>query len=184
VALQKVIWKYIPNDNTRVLNLQSEQINAAINIPFNKITPLSKDDDIQLDVDKSSREDMLIINHKHKPLDDVRVRKALYHGINREALVKIALHGYGKVSNSFIPDGGMFYNPDNPTYDFDQAKAKALLEEAGANDLELSLMIPNGDQVRNQVAVMVQAMLKKIGVTINIAKREHGQHWNALHVGN
>src|SRR5699024_11206650 len=46
VALDKVIWKYISNDNTRVLNLQSKQINAAISIPFNKIAPLSKDSGI------------------------------------------------------------------------------------------------------------------------------------------
>src|SRR5699024_1246714 len=66
VQLDQVIWNSIPNDNTRVLNLQSKQIDAAINIPFNKIKPLSDDKDIKLDVDKSSREDMLIINHKRK----------------------------------------------------------------------------------------------------------------------
>src|SRR5699024_2554054 len=109
VAIDRVVWEYISNDNTRVLSLQSEQIDAALSIPFSKIEHLSNDSDIEIDVDKSSREDFVIINHKHSPLDDVRVRKALFHGINREALVKIALHGYGKVSNSFIPDGGMFY---------------------------------------------------------------------------
>lgn len=183
VAIDKVVWQYISNDNTRVLNLQSKQINAAISIPFNKVKPLSNGAGIKVHVDKSSREDMLILNHKHKPLDDVRVRKALFHGINRDALIKIALHGYGKVSNSFIPDGGMFYNPDNPTYAFDQKKARALLEEAGVTDLELSLMISTGNQIGNQVAVMIQAMLNKIGVKVNITKRESGELWNTLHTG-
>ncbi|HLR13567.1 MAG TPA: ABC transporter substrate-binding protein [Burkholderiaceae bacterium] len=183
VEVDRVVWEYISNDNTRILNLQSAQINAAISIPFNKIKPLSDDDEIDIHVDKSSREDMLIINHKHKPLDDVRVRKALFHGINREALIEIALHGYGEVSNSFIPDGGMFYNPDNPTYEFNQDKARALLEDAGVEDLELTLMISTGNQIGNQVAVMIQAMLKKIGVKINIAKHESGELWNTLHTG-
>src|SRR5699024_4369319 len=42
---------------------------------------------------------------------------------------------------------------------------------------------PTGDQIRDQMAVMIQAMLNKIGVKINIAKRESGEQWNILHTG-
>src|SRR5699024_9171299 len=67
VAIDRVVWEYISNDNTRVLSLQSEQIDAALSIPFSKIEHLSNDSDIEIDVDKSSREDFVIINHRHSP---------------------------------------------------------------------------------------------------------------------
>jgi peptide/nickel transport system substrate-binding protein len=183
VSLDKVVWEYIPNDNTRVLNLESGQVGAAILIPFNKIDALSGKSDINANIDKSSREDMMLINHSKKPLDDVRVRRALFMGINRKAIVKAALFGHGKVSNSFIPAGGLFHNSDNKNYHYDPDKAKKLLEEADVSDLSLELMIANGSNITNQVAVMIQGMYSKIGIKIHINKQEKGEQWSTLQSG-
>lgn len=183
VSLDKVVWEYIPNDNTRVLNLKSGQVGAAIGIPFNKIDGLSKKSNINANLDKSSREDMMLINHAKKPLDDVRVRRALFMGINRKAIVKTALFGHGEVSNSFIPAGGMFHNPDNKDYSYDPDKAKSLLKDAGVSDLTLDLMIANGSNITNQVAVIIQGMYQQIGIKLTITKQEKGEQWSSLQAG-
>jgi peptide/nickel transport system substrate-binding protein len=184
VNLDGVVWEYIPNDNTRVLNLESGQVDAAITIPFNKIDTLSHKPDIKADLDQSSREDMMLINHAKKPLDNVHVRRALFMGINRQAIVKIALFGHGKVSNSFIPAGGLFHNPDNKDYSYDPDKAKALLKKAGVSNLSLDLVIASGNNISDQVAVMIQSMYRKIGIKVNVIKQEKGRQWSTLQAGN
>jgi peptide/nickel transport system substrate-binding protein len=184
VSLDEIVWAYIPNDNTRVLNLESSQVNAAIFIPFNKIDGLSRRSNIDVDLDPSSREDFMIINHAKKPLDDVRVRRALFMGINRAAIIKVALFGHGKVSNSFIPAGALYHNPDNKDYSYDPDKAKALLKEAGASSLSLELLISSGNSVDDQIAVVMKSMYRQIGIKLNITKQEVGQEWNSLQAGN
>jgi peptide/nickel transport system substrate-binding protein len=183
VSLDRISWRFIPNDNTRIMSLSSHESNAAINIPFNRINEVSAKPGIDMHLDPSSREDFMIINHSKKPLDDVRVRRALFMGLNREALIKVVLFGHGKVSNSFIPAGGLFHNPDNKDYPYDPDKAKELLEEAGATDLSLNLLINSGNSVNNQIAILMQQMYKDIGIKLNIDKREHGERWNSLQAG-
>ena len=184
VQINQVEWIYIPNDNTRILNLESGQINAAIFIPFNRINELKRRSGVTVDLDPSSREDFMIINHAKKPLDDVRVRRALFMATDRAAIVKVALFGHGKPSNSFIPAGALYYNPDNKAYPYDPKKAKALLKEAGAENLSLSLLIPSGNSIDNQVAVLLQNQYQKVGINLSINKEEEGQQWNSLQAGN
>ena len=183
VKLDGVEWQYIPNDNTRILKLQAGEIDAAIFIPFSQIDTLSKDPNIQIHLDPSSREDHLLINHAHKPLDDVRVRRALAMAIDRESIVKTVLFGHGKVANSFIPGGALYYNPDNKTYPYDPTAAKALLDEAGVKDLSLKLLIAAGNSIDDQTAVLIKDQLGKVGVNVNIEKQEQGQQWDTTVAG-
>lgn len=183
VKLDGVEWIYIPNDNTRILKLQAGEVDAAIFIPFNRVAELENDPNINVHLDPSSREDHILVNHAHEPLDDVRVRQALYHAIDRQAIVDAVTFGYGKVANSFLPAGAMFYNPDNPDYAYDPDKAKALLAEAGVDGLELDFLLSAGDTVHDQIGVIVKDQLEKVGITVNLVKQETGQQWESTVAG-
>jgi peptide/nickel transport system substrate-binding protein len=183
VRLDGVEWLYIPNDNTRILKLQTGEVDAAIFIPFNRAKELDANKDINVHMDPSSRMDHMLVNHARKPLDDVRVRKAIYHALNRQAIVDVVTFGYGKVANSFIPAGAMYYNPDNFDYSYDPAQAQELLAEAGVKDLTLDLLVTAGDSVHDQIAVMVKDQLGKVGIDINIVKQEEGQQWESTVAG-
>lgn len=178
--LAGVEWIYIPNDNTRILQLQAGEIDAMIFVPFNRIAELDKDADINVNLDPSSRMDHILINHSHAPLDDVRVRKALAKAIDLDAIIKAVTFGYGTPANSYIPAGGMYYNPDNPLYAKNLEEAKALLAEAGVEDLELEMVVQAGDANYEQVAVLVQDQLAKVGIDVNIVKQEAGQSWDTI----
>ena len=178
--LAGVEWLYIPNDNTRILQLQAGEIDAMIFVPFNRIAELDGDPNIAVHLDPSSRMDHILINHSHPPLDDVRVREALAKGIDVDAIIKAVTFGYGVPANSYIPAGGMFYNPDNPRWTFDPEGAKALLKEAGVEDLKIDFLVQAGDANYEQIAVLVQDQLGKIGVGVNIVKQEVGQAWDTI----
>lgn len=183
VKLEGVEWQFIPNDNTRVLKLQAGEVDAIVFIPFNRVTELEGNPDLQVHLDPSSREDHILINHDHEPLGDVRVRHALYHAIDRQAIVDAVTFGHGKVANSFVPAGAMFYNPDNPDYPYDPEKAKALLKEAGVEGLSLKFLLNAGDSVQDQIGVIVKDQLAKVGVDVEIVKQEEGQQWESTVAG-
>lgn len=182
--LDRVVWEVESNDNTRILKLQAGEIDAAIFIPFSRVEELRENQDINVHLDPSSREDHLLINHENAPLDNVDVRRAIYHAINRQAIIDAVLFGHGTVATSFVPEGQMFHNPDTPKYEYDPDKARNLLDEAGVEDVTLDLVIASGNDTQEQTAVVVQDMLGKVGIDVNVVKEEPGQTWDTIVQGN
>ena len=183
VKLDKIEWLYVPNDNTRVLKLQAGEVDAAIFVPFNMIDQLKQDPNIQIHLDPSSREDFMLINEQHKPLDDVRVRQAICMAIDRQAIVKAVLFDHGTVANSFIPAGALYYSQDNPTCKYDPEGAKKLLADAGVSNLSLKFLTASGNSIEDQTSVMIKDNLAKVGIDANIVKSEVGQTWNLTVAG-
>lgn len=183
VKLDAVEWVYIPNDNTRILKLQAGEVDAIIFVPFNRVAELEADPNINVHLDPSSRMDHMLVNHSHEPLGDLRVRQALYHALDRQSIVDAVTFGHGKVANSFIPAGAMFYNPDNKDYPFDPEKAKALLADAGVDGLALDFLITAGSSVHDQIGVIVKDQLGKVGIDVNLIKQEEGQQWESTVAG-
>jgi peptide/nickel transport system substrate-binding protein len=183
VKLDGVEWLYVPDDNTRMLKLQAGEVDAAIFVPFNMVAQLQQNKDIDVHLDPSSREDFLLLNEQHKPLDDVKVRQAICQAIDREAIVKAVLFGNGKIANSFIPGGALYYNPDNPTCKYDPEAAKKLLADAGASNLSFKFLIDSGNSVNDQTAVLIKDNLAKVGINADIVKEESGQEWDTTVAG-
>lgn len=181
--LDRIEWKYVDNDNTRVLKLQAGEVDAATFIPWSMIKQLQADPNLTVQLDKSTRLDHILINHSHKPLDNKAVRQALNMAIDQQAIVDVVTAGFGTPANSFFPLDGVDYNPANRNYPYDPAKAKAMLDAAGVKDLKLNFVIVTGDSSHEQIAVLVKDQLGKVGVEVNIVKLEAGQQWDALVAG-
>jgi len=181
--LDHIEWQYVSDDSTRVLKLQAGEVDAATFIPWNQIKALQADPHLRVQLDKSTRMDHILINHKHPPLDNKAVRQALNMAIDQKAIVDVVTSGFGTPANSFFPLDGVDYNPDNPNYPHDPAKAKAMLDKAGVKGLKLDFVIVAGDSSHEQIAVLVKDELAKVGVELNIVKLEAGQQWDALVAG-
>ena len=120
--------------------------------------------------------DYIALNESVKPLDDVRVRKALQLALNRQTLLDAAYSGYGKVEHGIFPRGLHGYNPELSAIPYDVNQAKALLAEAGYQDgfdLEISMRATTLRWQR-QLVDMVVSMWDKIGVraTVRIRNEE------------
>ena len=61
--LDGVEWIYVPNDNTRMLKLTAGEVDAATFVPWNQIKALQADPDINVQLDKSTRMDHILVNH-------------------------------------------------------------------------------------------------------------------------
>lgn len=113
------------------------------------------------------------INEGIKPLEDVRVRKALQMAIDRETLLEKLFYGKGVLANGIMPVGLVGHNPELEKITYDPAKAKTLLVEAG---------YPNGfDMVISQISdrpaslkmnEAVQSMLGDVGIKVEIQQMD------------
>ncbi|MCX7361819.1 MAG: ABC transporter substrate-binding protein [Alphaproteobacteria bacterium] len=113
---------------------------------------------------------ILFLNFSKAPLDDVRVRRALNHAIDREAFAKATMAGLSEVATTVLPKAHWAYDPKLENfYKHDPDKAKALLAEAGHKDgLELHL-IGYTDQRQQQRQEVIQEQLRKVGIKLRFS---------------
>ncbi len=180
VQLDGIEWIAIPDDNTRVLKVQAGELDAAIFVPFSRIGELQKDPNLQIHLDPSTREDHLLINHTSGALAIKEVRQALDMAIDKQAIVDAVTFGIGEVAYSFIPKGALYHNYDNLRRPHDPAKAKQMLAAAGASDLTLNYIISAGDEVDEQIGILLQQQLAEAGVTVNLQKMDPSSTWDLL----
>jgi peptide/nickel transport system substrate-binding protein len=180
VSLDGVEWISMPDDNTRMLSVQAGELDAAIFVPFSRVTELEEDPGLTVHIEPSTREDHLLINHEHAPLDNAQVRAALDYAIDKQAIVDAVTFGQGSVANSYIPAGALYHSDDNGARDFDLDKAKAALDAAGVEDLSLDYLVKAGNEVDEQVAVLIQQQLAQVDIEVNLVKMDPSQTWDML----
>jgi len=137
-----------------------------------------------VEIGSTAGKGIMAINNKRKPFDDVRVRRALMHAIDRKAFIDGVLEGLGKpIGSHFAPtDAG--YVDLTGVYPYDPEKAKALLKEAGvAAPLNVTLTLPPPQYARKGGEV-VAAMLAKVGVVAKIENVEWAQWLGGTFKGN
>jgi peptide/nickel transport system substrate-binding protein len=183
VSLDGVEWIVIPDDNTRMLNVQAGQIDVAITVPFSRVAEMKKNPDLTVGMDPSTREDHLLINHAHGALAKKEVREALDLAIDKKTIVEAATFGLGEVANSYIPKGALYHYADNLQRPYDPEKAKQMLKAAGAEGLTLNYIVNAGKETDEQIAVLIQQQLAKAGVTANLQKVDPSQSWDMLVAG-
>ncbi|MBX7244783.1 MAG: ABC transporter substrate-binding protein [Candidatus Sumerlaeaceae bacterium] len=108
----------------------------------------------------------------NKPhLKDKRVRQAISHGINIKSIFENLQQGRGIQAHGSVPYGIEGYRPDIPPRAYDPEKARKLLAEAGVKDLTLNYWFTD-DNLTGEIASAIKSDLEKIGVQVNLARRD------------
>jgi peptide/nickel transport system substrate-binding protein len=108
------------------------------------------------------------MNHQRPPLDNVKVRQAISHAVDRQALLDVAYTG-GTLIGAFIDSGNPYYVDYSGRYPYDPQKAEALLAEAGyADGFNVTLTLPQNYSPHVNAGNMVQNMLKQVGIEAKI----------------
>ncbi|PZF95295.1 ABC transporter substrate-binding protein [Micromonospora endophytica] len=140
--LKSLIFKTISDENARKQELRSGGIQGYDLVGPADVEPL-KGEGFNVLTRPAFNILYLAINQKGNPkLADLKVRQALAHAINRQALVDSKLPPGAQVAVNFFPETVEGWNGDVTKYDYDVEKAKALLAEAGASNLTLRFHYP------------------------------------------
>lgn len=174
--LDRATFKFISEPTAAYAAILAGDLDAFPNYPApENLAQLDADPRYSVVLGSTEGETIVSTNNAKAPFDDVRVRQALAHAINREEIIDGAMYGYGTPI-------GTHFAPHNPAYvdltgqsAFDPEKAKALLKEAGHEDgLTISLKLPPPAYARRGGEI-IAAQLRDVGITAEIENLEWAQ---------
>lgn len=154
---------------TRLAMLEAGEIDIITEVPGFDVERLRDLDDVSIIQRASTRLGHIGINTKQAPFDNLLVRQALSHTIDKDAIIQGVLRGNGVSADSIIAPTVNGYAPQAaPSYD--PEKAKALLAEAGyADGLDVTIWTPQGRYFMDrETVVAIQAMMRAVGINANV----------------
>ena len=176
IRIAKVTFRFISDPAAQVASLLSGDVDAFPRVAAARSLAQFKSDPRFTVLTGNSRAKTIVsINNKKKPLDDVRVRRALSMAIDRKVAIEGAADGLGTPIGSHYVPGAFGYVDTTGINAFNPERAKALLAEAGVKTpLELTLKLPPAPYAR-QGGEVIAAQLAKIGVVAKIENVEWAQ---------
>jgi peptide/nickel transport system substrate-binding protein len=165
--LDKIVTVYVPNDNTRILDVKSGQVDVADEVPYSQLESIESTPGVKLLVTPIDAIDTVFLK-AIGPLKSVGVRQALNYATPKEDIQDVVFGGNGDIVNSIIPPMRYWDSSIKP-YPFDVEKAKSLLAREGLSEgFSLQLLIQSGDETSRQIASILQSAWGEIGVDVSI----------------
>jgi peptide/nickel transport system substrate-binding protein len=165
-------------DATALVNaLTSGQVDVIFDLPYAQVATLEGNSDFTVLVSQAGSWLPITMAVDQAPFDDVRVRQAMRLIPDREQMVQRVLSGYGTVGNDMYGVLDASYPDDFPQRTQDIEQAKALLKEAGQENLEIDLFAPDDTAGLPEMAAAFAEMAKEAGVTVNVKVLDGGTYW-------
>ena len=172
--LETVTFRYINEPtalNTAMLTGDIDVL-AGVSAP-ELLTSFEGDDRFVVLQGLTNGEVTMSLNGRRAPLDDVRVRQAITHAIDRQAVVDLAYAGYGTVIGTFSTPLDPWYRDLTGVYPYDQDRARELLAEAGSEGITLEMILPPVSYA-SRSGEIIASQLAEVGITVNITNVEWG----------
>ena len=175
IRMKKVSFRFISDPAAQVAALLAGDVDAFPRVTPRSVPQFKSNPKFQILVGGSRAKTILAINNKKKPLDDVRVRRAIAAAIDRKVVIEGAGDGYGVPIGSHYVPGAFGYVDTTAVNPYNPDKARALLAEAGVKPgLELALKLPPPPYAR-QGGEVIAAQLAKVGIVAKIENVEWAQ---------
>jgi len=180
--LDQVIFKVVPDAATGIEAFKNGELDAVFSqgvpggLPYGQVRQLVQAKPANMVVSEFNQafSQLLWMNCAKPPFDNVKVRRALAHAINKELIIKTLLQGFGQVQQSIIGDlPGLkwAHDPGIHGHEYNPAKANQLLDEAGlpkrgSTRFPLTILATEGFRVKLSEAL--KAMLAAVGIESSI----------------
>ncbi|MGQ0548967.1 MAG: ABC transporter substrate-binding protein, partial [Armatimonadota bacterium] len=164
--LREVLIRFVPERAVKVAGLLSGEFDVVDGIDPDDLARVRTNPDVRVITQVTSLVNVVAINNSRAPLRDVRVRRALWHAIDRRQVLRTAYGPESVASAVFMDVTSPFWVDVGDPYPFDPDRARRLLSEAGhGSGLTLDLALPQPFQPHIEAGQLVQAMLARVGVT-------------------
>ncbi|MBC7563065.1 MAG: peptide ABC transporter substrate-binding protein [Gemmatimonadaceae bacterium] len=179
--IKRLLFKFLPNTTTRINQLKSGEVQMVALVPWDKVRELRGLPAVRLNTVVGNGYEHVTLNQKHfTPFADVVVRRAMAHAIDRDLIVRSLLDNLVKVVDGPIQPLSSAYEKDVTRYEYNPARARALLDSAGwvvAGDgirsragtrLAFTLITQSGFAIRENVSQALQKQFKDVGIEANV----------------
>ncbi|WP_152966762.1 ABC transporter substrate-binding protein [Sporosarcina globispora] len=188
-GFDEVVFRFIPDDDTRILEFKRGNSQVMLSVPPNYIKELEADPNTEIAKTLANGHVYLGMNNKKKVFQDLRVRQAIALAIDREPIVDFALEGAAQPIFGPLPPAIPGYSEEvegaaAKMYAHDLEKSRSLLKEAGytgTNDagivtkegkpLSLELWVTQ-EPTMQRIAQVLQNQLKEVGIELKISVQE------------
>ena len=172
--IDEVIYKSIQEDAARIAALEAGQADVISNIPPHEIARLKTHPRLRVQAVQGLRPIFLVLSPAYKPLDNVKVRRAITHAIDRERIIKHVLEGSAYTLTGLLSPQVFGYDPGAKALPYDPEKGKQLLNEAGfPTGFEIDYYSPTGRYPKDrEVAQVIVEQLSRIGIKANLKTPE------------
>ena len=178
--LDAVTWTQVPDENTRILQLEGGQADIVSEVPLNLLESLDAKDGIAAGTFPATTVYWLSFNTTKEPFDDMHLRRAIAHSLDTEGIAAAALFGFGGAACSVVSPAVPHHDPNTPCLRYDPEKAKEELAKSSVPDgLDVELSVSD-QQPGLTVAEIVQSQLAPLGINVTLRPIEQGQFYSTI----
>ncbi|CAM4312270.1 glutathione ABC transporter substrate-binding protein [Jeotgalicoccus halotolerans] len=181
--LDGVTFKVVSEPGSRIAELESGSSDAILATLSSNIDRVENNEDVTLLRNDSVSIDYIGFNTEKEPFDDPRVRQAITHAFDSQAVLDGVYNGSGTPAEAPLAPGVLGYSEDLEGLEYDMDRAEELLDEAGVEDLTINLMVNDDNPERVDVALWLQESLSNLGITVNVEQVEWGAYLAATGAG-
>jgi len=179
--IKRLVYVITPNANKRMLKLLTGECDVIPYPLVNELSKLDQNAEIEVGSSVSPNVSFWAFNTQRPPFDNVLVRRALAHAVNRPAIVQTIYDGNARLATGMLPETSWAYSDAEQTYPYNPGKARELLAEAGyPNGFSMTIWAMPVQRAYNpnahRMAELMQADLARIGVDATIVSYE----WNTF----
>ena len=168
--IQKLNVKTVTDSNALQAELQSGNVDLAPipnNLSPDSINNLGQMPNLKVEKFEGSNIDYIGFNTEATPFNNVKIRQAVGYAIDREKIIKELLRDQAKIAHSIIPTESWAYS-DGTKYEFNPAKAKQLLQEAGYKGEVIKFKFSANNTAVSFYSQVIQNSLKEVGLNVEI----------------
>ena len=187
VKVDRLVYKIITEDITRIQALISGEADCAFVLPADMLEMFDGADNLTLEPVGTMGITYIAMNTQLPPFDEVNVRQAIYHAIDFDAIHENIIGSAGEKGTT-LPHNESLYGIDSarweeyaanaPVYEYDVDKALALLADSSVPDGFDCTLVTNEDSLRYSVCLAVQEYLAQVGINVEIMKVSSDEHTN------
>ena len=172
--INNLVIKIITDGSSRAIEAESGGADIVYDISPNDVDRVDATDGVSMVRSIGTKTEFISLNASNKPLDDIRVRQAIFYALDLDQIAAVAFGSYGLKATGIISPGVDGRVDLTSTFVArDISKAKELLAEAGYPEgLTLELTAPNTDQLRMDICEAAQAQLSEAGIQVKINYKE------------
>ncbi len=171
--LEGVEFIYLPDASARVNALKTGQVDFINGVPLEQTAALEADKNISVVKFDTSFVDEFGLNTKQAPLDNLKVRQAISHALNKEAITKVATFGLGKPLSTMVAPTSPV-KVEAPELEYDPKEAEKLLKEAGVTHLSISFSPCGGESYpeMRRAGEVIASQLGEVGIDAKLEELE------------